>query len=116
MELVALLSTGKGTWGQVASLIDRGEWEKVVLVGEEYAKKFNPSKQCEFVQVNFNQSIEAVKKELLSKLKNKLHGIEVALDITSGSGREHIALISALLGIPIGVKFVALTEKGIIEL
>jgi len=116
MELVVLVSTGKGSWAEASSLIEGGEWEKILLVGEEYARKFSPRKQSEFIQVNFNQTVEKIKKELLSKLKNKLRGPEIALNISSGSGKEHIALISALLCIPVGIKFVAMAENGIIEL
>lgn len=116
MELVVLVSTGKGSWAEASSIIDGGEWDKILLIGEEYAKKFSPRKPSEFVQVNLNQSAEAIKKELLWKLKNKLRGPEVALSISSGSGKEHIALISALLCIPVGIRFVAMTEKGVVEL
>ena len=111
-----MVSTGKGSWAEASSLIERGEWEKILLVGEEYARKFSPRKQSEFIQVNFSQTVEKIKKEVLSKLKNKLRGPEIALNITSGSGKEHTALISALLCIPVGVRFVAMTENGIIEL
>jgi len=112
MELVALISTGKGSWGLINSLINKEEWDKIILVGEEYAKKFSPSKRSEFVVINFNQDVEKVKKEIMEKLRSKLQGIEVALCIDSGSGREHIALISALINIPVGIKFVTLTETG----
>ena len=116
MELIALISTGKGSWGLINSLINKEEWEKIILVGEEYSKKFSPSKKSEFVVVNFNQDVEKVKKEIIEKLKGKLQGMEVALCIDSGSGREHIALISALINIPVGIKFVTLTEQGILYL
>ena len=112
MELVALISTGKGSWGLINSLINKEEWDKIILVGEEYAKKFSPSKKSEFVVVNFNQDVEKVKKEIMEKLRSKLQGIEIALCIDSGSGKEHIALISALINIPVGIKFVTLTETG----
>lgn len=41
MELIALLSSGKGTWGQVAGLMKKGEWEKVILIGDSFAKEFS---------------------------------------------------------------------------
>ena len=40
MELIALLSTGKGTWGQIAGLMQKGEWEKIIIVGPAFAKEF----------------------------------------------------------------------------
>ena len=39
-ELVALLSTGEGTWAQVAGIIKQGDWENIILIGNEFAKRF----------------------------------------------------------------------------
>ena len=55
-----------------------------------------------------------MKEEIAKKLKSKIKGTEVALSIASGTGREHMALISALLSIPAGVRFTALTKDGIV--
>ena len=38
MELVAILSTGKGSWGQVAGLMRKGEWQKIIVIGAPFAK------------------------------------------------------------------------------
>ena len=57
-----------------------------------------------------------LKQEFLTKLKNKFKGTEVALSIASGDGKEHMALISSLLSIPVGVRFTALTKDGIVFL
>jgi hypothetical protein len=38
---------------------------------------------------------------------------EVALSIASGNGKEHMALISALLSIPVGIRLVVYSKKGI---
>jgi len=116
MELIALLSTGKGTWAQISGLLTHGEWEKVILVGDEFAKKFTHEKKFEFIQIDLNQRLNDLKQEFSEKLKNKLSGTEVALSIASGTGKEHMALISALINLPIGIRFAALTKEGIIDL
>lgn len=116
MELVALLSSGKGTWGQVAGLISRGEWEKIILVGSEFAEKFTSSKNTEFIRADLGKQIIELKTEILEKLKGKISGTEVALSIASGTGKEHMALISALLNLPVGIRFVVLTKDGIVYL
>jgi len=116
MELVALLSSGKGTWAQVSGLMKQGEWDKIILIGSDFAKNFTSEKQFEYVQVDLNKKLADLKKELLEKLKNKFGGTEVALTIASGDGKEHMALISALLSIPVGIRFTALTKDGIIYL
>ena len=115
MELVALLSSGKGSWAQVAGLINRGEWENITLIGSEFAEKFSIDKPHNFIKVDTNKNILELKQELVEKLKGKFGGFsEVALSIASGDGKEHMALISALLSIPVGVRFTALTKEGII--
>ncbi len=112
MELIALLSTGKGSWNEVNSLIENGEWDKIILVGNEFARKFNSRKKAEFIQINLDKDVESLKSELHSVLKQKIDGVEVALNISSGTGKEHVALISALLNVPVGIKFVSFDEKG----
>ena len=116
MELVALLSSGKGTWGQVAGLVSRGQWDKAFLIGDDFASKFQTGENSEFIKIDLSQPINEMKQELIKKLSGKLKGSEVALSIASGSGKEHMALISALLQVPIGIKFVALTKDGVTEL
>lgn len=116
MELVALLSTGKGTWGQVSGLMKQGEWDKIILLGDDFAKKFTFEKKFEFIQIDTNKKLLDLKTEILDKLKGKLNGTEVALTIASGTGKEHMALISSLLSIPTGIRFTALTKDGIVYL
>ena len=116
MELIALLSTGKGTWQQVSGLLNQGEWDKVILLGSDFAKQFSHEKQFEFIEVNLRQRLKDLKDEFSEKLKGKINGTEVALSIASGDGKEHMALISALLSIPVGVRFTALTKDGVVFL
>lgn len=115
MELVALLSTGEGTWAQVSGIIKQGDWEKIILIGSDFAKKFQVEKEHTFVEIKSSRLID-LKEELVSKLKGKINGTEVALSIASGDGKEHMALISALLSLPVGVRFTALTKEGIVFL
>ena len=117
MELVALLSTGKGTWGQVAGLIQKGEWEKVIVLGPPFAKDFTvQGEPFDFIEFDNNKSLVQLKKELQTKLKDKFNNLEVAISIASGNGKEHMALQSALLSLPLGVRFTALTKDGVIFL
>jgi hypothetical protein len=117
MELVALLSTGKGSWGQVAGLMQKGEWEKVILVGTSFAKDFQVTGiPFDFVEFDSNKGLLPLKKDLEKKLKGKFEGLEVALSIASGNGKEHMALQSALLSLPVGVRFTALTKDGVVML
>lgn len=113
MELICFLGAGEGTWGQVAGVINRGEWDSIILIGNDFAKKFNSEKDFEFLELKSSGLVE-MKEELLKKLKGKIKGTEVALSIASGNGKEHMALISAILNLPAGVRFTALTKDGIV--
>ena len=113
--LIACLSTGKGTWGQVAGVINRGEWDNIFLIGDNFAKRFTSEKDFEFIEVNSSRILD-LKDEVMKKLKGKTKGTEAALTIASGTGKEHMAVISALLSLPVGIRFTALTKDGIIFL
>jgi len=114
MELIAILSSGKGTWGQVSGLMKAEEWEKIILVGDAFSKNFTSEKKFEFIQVDLTKGLKELRGDLSEKLKGKFSGMEVALSIASGSGKEHMALISSLINLPVGIKFAALTKEGIV--
>ena len=119
MELIALLSSGKETWAQVAGLIKHGDWEKIILIGDDFSSKFEIRDKkdiTEFIKVDLKSRIKDLRDELLQKLKGKIQGTEVALSIASGDGKEHMALISALINSPVGIRFAALTKDGVIDL
>lgn len=116
MELIALLSSGKGTWAQISGLMKYGEWGKIILVGSDFAKQFTHEKQFEFIEVDLNKKLKDLRDELSKKLKGKISGMEVSLSLASGDGKEHMALVSALINLPVGIRFVALTREGVIDL
>lgn len=116
MELIALLSKGEGTWAQVSGLIKYGDWEKVIVIGDAFAEKFIAEKKFEFIQVDLNKKLVDLKKEFGEKLKGKINGFEVGLSIASGDGKEHMALVSALINLPVGIRFAALTKEGVVFL
>ena len=119
MELVALLSSGQGTWAQVSGLIKHGEWDKVILIGDDFSSQFQITEKkeiTEFIKVDLKKKLVDLKEDLLKKLKDKFEGMEVACSIASGEGKEHMALISALISVPVGIRFTALTKEGVVFL
>ena len=42
--------------------------------------------------------------------------MEVAVNIVSGNGKEHMAIISALLKLGVGIRLMAVTKDGVREL
>jgi len=116
-DLVALLSTGKGTWTEVAKLMNNQDWDNIFLITNEFGQKtFNKKENMEFIVVNPNLSIEILIEKIKSQLENKIQGTEVALNMISGSGKEHMALLSALLKLGLGIRLVSFTNNRIKEI
>lgn len=108
--LIAVLGIGRGTWGHVARLIADEEWEKIVLVSNDWVKEnFSPSKECDWIMVNNRAGFEIVK----DAIKEKLPKGELAVSLVSGSGKEHMALLAALKENNATYSIVTLTGDGI---
>ena len=54
--------------------------------------------------------------KLIASLKGKIKGFEVAVNIDSGTGKEHTALITALLKLGLAFRFVLLENDKIKDL
>lgn len=113
MELVAFLGKDKETWGQVTGLINREEWEKIILLKSKEAKEFPTPKNGESIVVDTTQPLKDLKDEIHTKLKGKFSGFDAHLSIASGNGKEHMALISALLTLPVGIRLTIFTKNGV---
>lgn len=118
MDLIAVLSSGKGTWGHVARLITDVEWGKIFLISNEFGKEnFTCSKPFELILIDDNRGIEEMQKDIKSQLEGKLKSFdEIAINLVSGTGKEHMALLSALMQLGVGFKMVALTKDGVKEI
>src|SRR3989344_8601896 len=115
--LVACLSTGKGTWGHVNRLIDDEKWDSVILLTNEYGKEnFNKKENTELVVINLNAGMKELEDEIYNVLKAKVKSSEVGINFISGTGKEHMALIGAVMKLGIGFRLVALTKEGIEEI
>ena len=114
MEFVACVGTDEHNWGQITALLNRLEYEKAVLVVDALASGYPTNERCTVVKVDMGQPLLLLQKEVQDKLKKTIGGeFEVALSLASGTGKEHMAVLSALLNLPVGVKLVVYTKEGI---
>jgi len=113
MQLVAYLGQDKESWGQITALMNRMECDKILLVKDKTIN-FPASSKCKSIHIDPNSSLTSLTSDIKNQLKTHLNSeLEVALSIASGTGKEHMAIISALLNIPVGIKLVAYTKNGI---
>ena len=115
-SLIACLGAGKGTWGYIAKLIESEPWEHVFLVTDEFGTKFSANMPIEFVIINENMMVAEIIELIKKQLENKINDTEVALNIVSGSGKIHMAILSSLLKLGLGIRLVTLTPEGMKEI
>lgn len=110
--LIACLSTGKGTWVALNRLASAEKWERIYLITDSFGKeKFQLKDGMEFVLVDFRKGIAELRDEIKKILEGKIKETEVALNLLSGSGKEHMAILSALLHIGVGVRLVNFSDE-----
>lgn len=119
--LIACLSAGKGTWQHIKNLVSIESWEKVILITNQFGKdNFENTIGAEMIVVNFDIPIlelkSVIKKRLMHSLGAKTCFSDVAVNITSGIGKEHMAILSALLSIGLGIRIVDIVDNRMKEL
>lgn len=116
-QLIACLSTGKGTWGHVNRLIDEGNFDNIILITNEFGKEnFTKNDKTDLIIIDTNKGIKELQEDIYNKLKEKKLETEIALNLVSGTGKEHMALLSSLLKLGTAIRLIALTKEGIKEI
>lgn len=116
--LVACIGAGKGTWLHVARLIKEQDWEQIYLITNQFGKEnFKLEKQDKtmLILVNENMHVPEMTEAIRKELEGKLFG-DVAVNLISGEGKEHMAVLAALLKVGAGIRLVAVTLEGIKEI
>ena len=115
-DLIACLSTGKGTWLEVSKLMKAAEWAHIYLVAPKFSmEKFTHDKKFEFIEINPDLEPNDIKKAVYEQLKGRLD-IDTAISIASGSGKEHMAVISAAIALGAGVRLVSIKNNYMTEI
>jgi len=93
------------------------DWSNIFLITNNFGKeKFTHDKKFSLIELDFGKSAEELKKGIVDALKNRL-SMEVALNMESGTGKEHMALIAALLRLGVGIRFVTSNiDGGVVEI
>ena len=108
--LIALLSTGKGTWGHVSRLLT--SYDSAHLLTNDFGiERFTPRDGVVLHNVLSGTEVALVKKRIIDALKDALSSeLEVDVNLASGSGIEHMALIAALFELGVGFRIVYADE------
>ena len=112
-DLIACLTTGKGTWAYVIRLMQAEKWDKVILVTNQFGKeRFTPPRDATFLLTDENKPLPQMIDEIKKQLESLGLGADIAINFISGSGKEHMAMLAASLKLGLSTRFVALTDDG----
>ncbi|MEK6905149.1 MAG: hypothetical protein AABX24_01985 [Nanoarchaeota archaeon] len=114
--LIACLSTGKGTWSEVNKIIQSQDWNKVFLVTNQFGQEnYTPGKNTELVLVeSFPDTPTTIITEQIKKqLKDKIADFEIALNFSSGTGKEHMAILEAVLQLGLNFRLITVNRNNV---
>lgn len=116
-DLIACVSAPEKSWAHIERLINEQDWSKIFLITNDSGRKnFKPEKKVDFVVVDFQKPVFELIDSIKNGLKGKISDFEVALNLVSGTGKDHMAILSALLKLGVGVRLMAVTKDGVKEL
>ncbi len=115
--LVACLSTGKGTWVPVFELAKNPLFEQVYLVCNPWTQQNLKTSQNNLylILIDDQQPLFSLIETIQKALKGKILDTEVALNLFSGTGKEHMAVLSAILKLGLGIRLVHLQDAQVQE-
>ncbi len=116
-DLVACYTSGEKSLAHVERLVNEQEWENIFLITD--SPKNNdamPGKDIKFIHVDTKKPVSELIEDIRKGLHGKINDFEIAVNIVSGTGKEHMAILSALLKLGMGIRLLAVTKEGVKEL
>ena len=112
--LITCLSTGKGSWGHVSRVIAQQDWEKIILITNEFGhERFSNEKEFTPIVIDPKKPMQDLVADIKEGISQQdIQETEVALNIYSGSGKEHMAVLAAVLKSGLGPRLIIPTEEG----
>lgn len=116
--LIACLSTGKGTWTEVTKVIQSQAWTNIFLITTSFGQENFTTRPANTTLVLIDTFLDAsqIKEQIKKELTNKISDFEVALNLASGSGKEHMAILEAVMELGLNFRLVTLTNNNQIDI
>ena len=115
-QLVVCLSSENPSISYITKLIKDHNWDKIIILNSNPNNPIKKSDNLEIININSSKPLIELANDLKNSLQGKITDIEVATNFVSGSGKEHMAIVSALLKLGLGIRFIALKPNGIEEI
>lgn len=115
-DLIACLTTGKGSWSEVVKIINSEKWDNIFLVTNDFGKEKFKHEKAQLIVVNDSMSASAMCDAVHNFLKGKVQFCDVAVNLSSGTGKEHMALITAVLRTGVGIRLITVENDKVVEI
>ena len=111
--LIACLSSGKGTWSEVNRIMTSQPWDKIFLITNQFGSDNFTSRQpnTELIVIDTFLDPVPLTEHIKQQLKDKISDFEIALNFVSGTGKEHMAVLEAVLELGLNFRLVTLHQN-----
>ena len=117
MQLIAIALTGEGSWSIIHSLSEHENFENNIILTNSFGiQNIKPNQKTKLIEINPDKPILELKEDIKKLLQPEIPGMEVGLNIDSGTGKEHKALLCALIELGVGIKMVTIENNQLIEM
>ncbi len=112
--LIASLSTGKGTWSEVNKIIQSYNWTNVYLITNQFGKDtFKPGENTKLITINTEQDPTPMCEQIKKELRGKIMEFEIALNFASGTGKEHMAILEAVMELGCAFRIITINKNEV---
>ncbi len=106
----------KTGFSHIKDLVEKNEWDKIFVVTSEEMMDVEFKGEVNFLLIDKNKSTEDLINHIVDSLKPNISGMEVAINLFSGSGKVHMAIMASLLKLGLGIRLVKQGEVSVVEL
>lgn len=116
-DLVTCVGAGKGTWATLYKLIEAESWDKIIFITNTFGKeKFKCPKNGEMIVVDENELSVKNVIYLVNSLQGKISYDTIAVNITSGNGKQHMEILGSMMKLGANFRLVSLDGNSIVEI
>lgn len=115
--LISCLSSGKGTWTEITRIIQSRPWTKIFLITNTFGQENFSLKQenISFVIIDTNNDDINMLVQKIKRSFKDIKDFEVALSLISGVGKEHMAILEAVLESGLNFRLITLNKNNQVE-
>ncbi|MBI2133728.1 hypothetical protein HYU11_03540 [Candidatus Woesearchaeota archaeon] len=114
-DLVACLGTDPKLWNYIEKLTQGENWDNIHLICSTDSSSFSSKKKISIIQIDLKTPLPQLTSQIRNNMDGKINDTEIAVNLALGAGKEHMAVLSALIKLGLGIRLVALTPEGVRE-